>query len=113
MSEMRQSHTAVVERNVTWQGEFIVEPHEAAWASEALYFVRALAAEGVPERITARVQISPDGMNWCDEGTQLPLPVAPGVTFCRVNHFGGWLRVVGDLPAGARLQVIVYLVLKA
>jgi hypothetical protein len=42
---MRQSFTAVVERNVTWQGEFAVEPYEAAWATEAIYFVRVLDAE--------------------------------------------------------------------
>lgn len=110
---MRTSHTAVVERNVTWRGEFAVEPFETAWANEAIYFVRTLAADQMPAGVTARVQISPDGMNWCDEGTLLPLPDAPGLTFCRVNHFGGWLRVVGELPAGAQLQVIVYLVLKA
>lgn len=109
---MRQSHTAVVERNVTWRGEFTVEPYEAAWASEAIYFVRALAATEMPEGVKARVQISPDGMNWCAEGTQLPLPASPGVTFCRVRHFGGWLRIVGELPGAAQLQVIVYLVLK-
>jgi hypothetical protein len=66
----------------------------------------------MPSGIHARVQISPDGMNWCDEGTPLPLPSAPGVTFCRLRHFGGWLRVVGELPSDAELQVIVYLVLK-
>jgi hypothetical protein len=109
---MRQSHTAVVERNITWRGPFTVEPYEVAWASEALYFVRVLAATGMREGVAGRVQISPDGMNWCDEGTLLPLPTAPGMTFCRVQQFGGWLRVVGELPADATLQVIVYLTLK-
>ncbi|MBX3012753.1 MAG: hypothetical protein KF832_14650 [Caldilineaceae bacterium] len=109
---MRESHTAVLERNVTWQAHFTAEPYEAAWASEALYFVRALAAEGVPPQITARVQISPDGIHWCDEGSTLTLPTTVGVAFCRVSHFGGWLRLVGELPAGATLTVIVYLVLK-
>ncbi len=110
---MRESHTAVVERNVTWRGEFVVEPYEVAWAGEAIYFVRALNVDNIPAAATARVQISPDGMHWVDEGTMLTLPTASDeVTFARVTHFGGWLRVVGELPAGAQLTVIVYLVLK-
>jgi hypothetical protein len=109
---MRQSFTAVVERNVTWQGEFAVEPYEAAWATEAIYFVRALEAANMPANAVARVQISPDGIRWCDEGTVVPLPAEEGLTFGRISHFGGWLRLVGNLPDGARLTVIVYLVLK-
>lgn len=109
---MKQSHTVVVERNVVWQGDFTVEPFEAAWASEAIYFVRALEARDVPAGSMARIQISPDGIHWCDEGTELPLPSEPGISFCRVSHFGGWLRAVGTLPAGASLTVLVYLVLK-
>ncbi len=110
---MRESHTAVVERNVEWRGDFVVEPYEVAWAGEAIYFVRALSVDGVPADATAHAQISPDGMRWVDDGTTLPLPAAPDeVTFARVTHFGGWLRVVGELPEGARLTVIVYLVLK-
>ena len=110
---MRQSTTISVELNTEWQGEFSAEPYEGAWASEAIYFVRALEAEEVPAEATARVQISPDGMHWCDEGTLVPLSGAPGTTFARVSHFGGWLRLVGELPDGARMKVIVYLVLKA
>lgn len=111
---MRQSHTAVIERNVEWQGEFAVEPYEAAWANEAIYFVRALEVAGSPDLAMANVQISPDGMHWCDEGAQLLLPyTADEVTFCRVSHFGGWLRLRGALPPGVRLKVIVYLVLKS
>jgi hypothetical protein len=111
---MRQSYTAVIERNVEWQGDFATEPYEAAWASEAIFFVRALEVAGkVVAARPARVQISPDGMHWCNEGSALLLPDEPGVTFCRVSHFGGWLRLVGELPEGARLKVIVYLSLKA
>lgn len=109
---MRESQTAIIERNVTWQGPFTAEPYEAAWASEALYFVRALDAQNMPPNVTARVQISPDGMHWCDEGSTLTLPTAPGVVFCRISHFGGWLRLVGEVPDGASLTVMVYLVLK-
>lgn len=110
---MRQSHTAVIERNVVWRGEFASEPYEAAWAGEAIFFVRALAVDGMPAAVPARVQISPDGMHWCDEGTSFDLPTAAdAVTFVRVGHFGGWLRLVGSLPDSATLTVIVYLALK-
>ncbi len=110
---MRESHTTVVERNVRLAGAFEFEPVESAWAAEAIYFVRALDAVRVPAGAVALVQISPDGIYWCDEGTELPLPTDPDqVTFCKVRHFGGWLRVVGALPEGASLTVIVYLVLK-
>lgn len=109
---MRQSFTAVIARNVTWQGGFAVEPYESAWASEALYFVRVLDATNMPADVVAHVQISPDGIHWCDEGTTLSLSSTPGVTFARLTNFGGWLRLVGKLPDGAQLTVIVYLALK-
>ncbi len=110
----RQSYTAVIERNTVWSGSFATEPYETAWAGEAIFFVRALEAEGVPTGAGARVQISPDGMHWCDEGTVLPLPtMAEATTFARVHHFGSWLRLAAELPHEARVRVIVYLVLKA
>lgn len=109
---MRQSYTAVLERNTVWSGDFATEPYEAAWASEAIFFVRALSAEGVPPGASARVQLSPDGIHWCDEGSDLLLPVSGGLAFCRVVHFGGWLRLVGKIPDTAQLKVIVYLALK-
>lgn len=110
---VHQSYTAVVERNRAWIGPFETEPYEAAWASEAIFFVRTLAAENVPAGIEARVQISPDGMHWCDEGTICAVSPEPGLTFGRVAHFGGWLRLSGEIPAEAQVTVIVYIVLKA
>lgn len=110
---MRQSHTAVVERNITWQGTFETEPYEAAWASEAIFFVRTLNVGGELDDIKARVQISPDGIRWCDEGTVVFLSdQIDGVTFGKVSHFGTFLRLVGDLPEGVTLTVIVALSLK-
>lgn len=110
---MRQSFTAIIERNVTWQGDFAVEPYEVAWATEAIYFVRVLDSANMPSDAVARLQISPDGIHWCDEGTEIALSAQQdGLTFARVSHFGGWLRLVGKLPDGAALTVLVYLVLK-
>ena len=109
----RQSYTAVVEQNARWAGDFETEPYEAGWAHEAVFFVRALKAESIPDDTTARVQISPDGMHWCDEGTTMAIPPeAGGVVFARVRHFGGFLRLAGHLPEGATATVMVYLALK-
>jgi hypothetical protein len=109
---IRRSHTAVVERNVRWSGAFETEPYEAGWASEAIFFVRTLERATLGSDTSARVQVSPDGMAWCDEGTAVSLRGEPGQTFCRVRHFGGWLRLAGRLSPGEALRVIVYLVLK-
>ncbi|MCB0095956.1 MAG: hypothetical protein KDE50_11795 [Caldilineaceae bacterium] len=109
---MRQSHTTVLERNVCWQHDFTTEPYEVGWASEALFFVRTLSVEKLPVGVYARVQISPDGIHWCAEGSELPIASEPGVTFCRVTQFGGWLRLVGQIPDDAEVKVLVYLVLK-
>jgi len=113
---MRQCLTAVVDRNVTWDGDFATEPWEAAWAREAIFFVRLLAADGEPAPdqpvLAGRVQLSPDGMHWCDEGTELRLAAGQGLGLARVSHFGGWLRLRGTIAPGVRLRVIAYLTLK-
>ncbi len=109
---LRRSYTAIVERNARWQGDFASEPYEAAWASEALFFVRALE---VSDAFTgsARLQISADGMHWADEGGYFALPAAAdAVSFCRARHFGGWLRIAGTLAPGNAITVLVSLVLK-
>ncbi len=109
---LRRSYTATVERNVIWKGEFASEPYETAWASEAIFFVRAL--EVSPDFSgSARVQISADGIHWADEGATFELPVTKEqVTFCKVRHFGGWLRLRGELDAGSTVVVLMSLALK-
>lgn len=109
-----ESQTAIVARNERWAGEAATEPYEAGWAREAVLFVRALAAEGRLEGVRARVQVSPDGMRWADEGTSLELPVlADEVRFAKVSHFGNWLRLEASLPEGAAIDVLVTFHLKA
>jgi hypothetical protein len=134
---MRRSYTAVVERGEPLQGRFATEPYEAGWATEALVFVRVLEAPA-GARVRARVQISPDGMHWADEGTTLPEVTGPGTSggstdgaagpdagpdgsadgmsvpvFARVREFGNWLRVAGSVtPGDASVRALVYFVLK-
>jgi hypothetical protein len=107
---MRRSYTAVVERGEPLAGEWATEPYEAGWATEALFFVRLL--EGPADaRIAARVQLSPDGMHWIDEGTTLP-ELRDGMAFARVREFGNWLRLAGTVSAAGGVRALIYLALK-
>jgi hypothetical protein len=107
-----ESQAAVIARNETWSGLVATEPHEAGWAREAVFFVRALH-DAIGNPGTARVELSPDGMRWAPEGTVFDLPTRTDeVTFARVKHFGTWLRVSAELPDGASLGVLVTLHLK-
>jgi hypothetical protein len=108
---VRQSYTAVVERNRVFSGEFATEPYECGWASEAIFYVRKLEFTRELLGSVLRVQISPDGIRWCDEGSIVTLTDAD-VDFVKVHHFGNWLRLAGDWIAGASATVIVALALK-
>lgn len=110
---MRESHTAVLARNERWQGAVRTEPYEAAWASEAIVFLRVLEPVTLPDDLWLRVQISPDGMRWCDHGARVPLRGDPETpTHVSVERFGAWLRLAGELPEGVSAKVIAYLALK-
>ena len=109
---MRESQLAVVERDVEWRSEVETEPWEASWACEAVFFVRLLEPQRLQTAFSLRVQVSPDGMRWCDEGTRLELSPGSELGWCRVSHFGGWLRLRGTVSGETGLRVIVYLHLK-
>ena len=105
----RNTYNAIIERNVQWTGNFVTEPYECGWSQEALFFVTSLKGSSDNK---AQVQISADGMRWCNEGSVLELPKEEGdTTFCRVSHFGNWLRLSGttDRP----ITVLVTLSLKS
>jgi hypothetical protein len=106
--------TAIVARNDVWTGASASEPYECGWAREAIVWIRAMGAPAGDLRgIQARVQISPDGIRWFDEGGALALPAAEGeATFARVREFGNWLRVAAELPKGASLKVLVTITAK-
>lgn len=105
--------TAIVARNEAWTGAAASEPHEAGWAREAIFFLRALK-EPIGPQPELRVEISPDGMHWVAEGTAARMPARrDGVVALRVAHFGGWLRVAADFAAGSGSTVLVTLHLKA
>lgn len=104
MPQVRESTTAVVARGDRFGTGDATEPYEAGWAAEAVVFLLGMdPGEGG----TASVQISPDGINWTDEGTHIPMPGDGRVAFGRVGHFGNWLRIVCDVPDGATRRLHV------
>jgi hypothetical protein len=111
---MRNSHTVVLERLKFFSLDFETEPYEAAWASEAIFFVRLHELSGSSASLQAFVQLSADGVTWVDEGSALPVLTTAGDHFLRVSHFGGWLRlrcvVAGVDP---QLKLTIHLVLKS
>lgn len=109
---IKESYLAVVARNEDMQAGWATEPCECAWASEALFFVRVLAAPEVALPASVRVQISPDGIHWVDEGTELDVPSHETVVFTRLSHFGGWLRLAANMKEGGTRRVVCYLSLK-
>jgi len=107
---IRNSHTAVLERNVTFTDVLVTEPYEVAWSSEARVFVRTLDLSG---HIEASAEISPDGLFWIPEGTPPVTLAQAGLLSFPLRDYGQWLRVVvrvsGETPSA---RVIIYLALK-
>jgi hypothetical protein len=113
MPVLNESHTFVMVRGDVWTGEVTSEPVEGGWAREAVIFLRPLRVEGAVTQADIRVQVSPDGMRWADEGSRIPLGGAVDeVTFARIGHFGNWLRLKARLPEGASCQMLATLHLK-
>lgn len=109
---MRNFQMSVVERREPFCETFETSPFEAAWASEAIFFVRVEEADP-GTTIEADVQISADGIRWLDEGGSLPPITGTGDTFVRVSHFGGWLRLRGHIGGdGVDAKLTVQLALK-
>lgn len=114
---MKQSFTAVLERNATLRGNFKTEPYEVAWANEARWFINTLAIEP-GTAIRARVQISPDGLNWCDVGSEPQTVSDTGTVSWTTSEFGGWLRLNGEVEGSGggdsqgSAKVQIYLALK-
>ena len=111
---IRNAYTAVIARGDLWEAEVSTEPYEAAWAAEAVFFVRVLEVTcGAGVVAVARVQISPDGIRWVDEGAEMGIAArAESIAFARVTNFGGWLRLAVKVPAGTGIKVVATLALK-
>ena len=88
---MRSAHTVVLERNTPLQGEFATEPYEVGWATQAVMFIDTLDA--LESDWSAHVEISPDGIRWCEIDSKSFSVNRYGLTSIRIRHFGSWLRV--------------------
>lgn len=93
---MKDFHTSVTDLRQPFSGSFDTFPYECGWADEAIFFVTAEAQTPTEARIDLRVQLSADGIRWLDEGSTLQLS-GPGAAFVRLQHFGGFLRLAGDV----------------
>jgi hypothetical protein len=109
---IRQAYLSILARNASWSGEWACEPCESGWASEAIFFVRVLHADPRARAALARVQLSPDGLHWIDEGSTQAIGTDPGLYSIRVRHFGGWLRLAGRTEGEGEIRVVCYLHLK-
>ncbi|MGN7720494.1 hypothetical protein [Chitinophaga sp. 22620] len=111
---MRQFHAAAVERRKYFKGEISSHPMEAGWAGEAIFFLIVEELKGKDARVNAFVEISADGINWIREGAAFPVIDQPGHYFCKVSHFGNWLRINGEISGqNAEVKASVHLHLKS
>ncbi|MGW2313567.1 hypothetical protein [Actinomadura luteofluorescens] len=113
---MRESFTAVLERNRTLAGGFATEPYEVAWAAEARWFIRTLERTGTGTLMRVTTQVSPDGLHWCDLDPERK--VTGDLVTWESSGFGGWLRLKGavegeDGGGEASAKVMIYLALKS
>jgi len=110
---MRQFQNSVLDYKHELSRGYASAPLEVAWATEAMFFVRLEKVRGDGFRFRARAQISVNGIDWIDEGTAFDPITAEGQYVIRVKHFGGWLRLVGELEgAGSSTILTTNLVLK-
>jgi hypothetical protein len=109
---IRRSHTAVLEKNSTFTSDFATEPYEVAWATEARWFIRLFECEGNQPDLHLQVQVSPDGLEWCNVPGELTLD-RPGLYTLVVAQFGHWLRLNGTLHGeDVRIRTQILLALK-
>lgn len=105
---MKQSYTVVLDRMLDFEKKYESEPYEAGWADEVVSFIR-IHQIGVGDMVKAKLEISPDGIEWVAEGAEGMMDHS-GVFFLRTTNFGGWLRLV--LECGSCVKVTTYLALK-
>lgn len=110
---MRQFQTSTLEQRRIFESDFTTHPLEVAWASEAIFFVDAEQLDDSEQPLLLHVQLSVDGVNWLDEGTDFEPLRGKASAFRRVSHFGGWLRLSGRLAGSTgKFRVTIHLVVK-
>lgn len=107
---MLNSTVATLTRGEPWRLGDVSEPYEAGWAQEAQIFARGLDEHA--QGGTAHVQVSPDGIRWCDEGTTLQLLPGDRLSFVKLREFGHFIRLRIDMPEGVERPFLVTIALK-
>ncbi len=108
---VRRSYTAVLEKNLVFTECIETEPYEVGWASEARFFVRIV--DSPYPNLRLRVQLSPDGLIWCDEGDQPMLTGGMPLFSFALRDFGHWLRLRCEMVTpGSQARIMIYLALK-
>lgn len=110
---MRLFNASHLEVKKTFDADFQTNPYEAGWASEAIFFITVESVSGNDPRLTAEVEISPDGINWVGEGTVSAPITHRGVHFVRARHFGNYLRLNCKITGEeARFRLNIQIALK-
>jgi hypothetical protein len=110
---MRHSFTAVLSKNERLTSDFETEPFETCWATEARVFINVLELSGENPRWDLQVQISPDGLCWCDHESAPLTIVSQQLYSIGLHDMGHWVRIKGTAASGeSMLRSIIYLALK-
>lgn len=104
---MRTTNTAVLARRVRIHDEYATLPHEAGWASEAVFFTQA---EGPHPALEITTEVSPDGISWIPREETRTLDTDATMIDSTLTVFGNWvrLRITGadhDHPARVLIHV--------
>lgn len=106
---MKQFYTVVLDRLATFKSRLDSEPYEAGWADTLIAFVRIHEKKG-NSAFKAWLQISPDGIEWIDEGSSAVLEKGNNLMFFKASGFGGFLRLC--LECDDECRVTTYFALK-
>jgi hypothetical protein len=107
---VQTTHTSVIARRVRISADFATLPHEAGWATEAVFFTQV---EGVHPPLTVTAQISPDGINWLPRGEAQVLDEGVSMVANPLTVFGNWVRIAISGASEAKpARVLVHLTLK-
>lgn len=92
---MKEFHAAHLQIKKCINESFQTFPYEVGWAEEAIFFFTIEhITEGNPT-FTAKVQLSPDGVRWADDGeTPVATMSGEGVHIIKVApNFGNFIRL--------------------
>ncbi len=109
---MRQASLTVLERLRDFEHDFVTEPYEVSWASEAALFILVHEAAHPNDYLEVAPQISADGINWSDAGECLVVRGDESTRHLLLRRFAGAIRFQCRLSHGARLKLTLQLHLK-